>query len=77
MFPLSGVAFMVHWLPPEYREAVLWLPMVNGLEILREGYFGDVVPTHYDVGYLAEFCAGLTFFGLAVARIAGRHVEPE
>ena len=77
LFPLSGVAFMVHWLPPYYRELALWVPMVNGLEILREGYFGDAVPTHYDLAYLASVCLGLTFFGLALVRIAGRRVEPQ
>jgi len=77
LFPLSGVAFMVDWLPPHIREMLLWVPMVNGLEILREGYFGGTVTAHYDADYLAVFCLCLTFFGLALARIAGRHVEPQ
>jgi len=77
LFPLSGAAFMVDWLPPAGREVVLWLPMVHGVEILREGYFGNAVRAHYDMGYLSMLCLCLTFVGLALAREAGRRVEPE
>ena len=74
LFPLSGAAFMVDWLPPAMREAVLWLPMVHGVELLREGYFGDVVRTHYDLGYMAAANALLTLTGLALLRDAARKV---
>jgi len=77
MLPLSGVAFMVDWLSPSYRAVVLWVPMVNGLEILREGYFGDAVTAYYNVEYLAAFCLSMTFFGLALIRIASRRVQPQ
>ncbi|MHB8843708.1 MAG: ABC transporter permease [Nitrospirota bacterium] len=77
LFPLSGAAFMVDWLPPAGREVVLWLPMVHGVEILREGYFGSAVRAHYDVVFMAVVCLCLTFAGLALTREAGRRVEPE
>src|ERR1022692_2739232 len=38
MFPISGAAFMVDWLPEGLQNVVLLLPMVHGVEILREGY---------------------------------------
>jgi capsular polysaccharide transport system permease protein len=75
LFPLSGAAFMVDWLPPAMQTAVLWLPMVHGVELLREGYFGDVVRTHYDMGYMASVNLMLTLVGLVVLRDAGRRVE--
>jgi capsular polysaccharide transport system permease protein len=77
LFPLSGAAFMVDWLPTAAREVVLYLPMVHGVEILREGYFGGLVRAHYDLGYASIFCLCLTFVGLALTREAGRRVEPE
>ena len=77
LFPLSGAAFMVDWLPPAGREAVLWLPMVHGIEVLREGYFGSAVRAHYDLDYMVFTCLCLTFIGLALVREAGRRVEPE
>ncbi|MGY4830598.1 ABC transporter permease [Sphaerotilaceae bacterium SBD11-9] len=75
LFPLSGAAFMVDWLPPAAQEIVLLLPMVHGVEMIREGYFGNAVHTHYDVGYMALCCLGLTFLGLFLVRDAGRRVE--
>jgi capsular polysaccharide transport system permease protein len=77
LFPLSGAAFMVNWLPPAGQKVVLWLPMVHGVEILREGYFGSAVRAHYDVVYASVFCLCQTFVGLALAKEAGRRVEPE
>lgn len=77
LFPLSGAAFMVESLPPVAREFVLLLPMVHGVELLREGYFGSSVKAHYDVGYMALICTGLTLLGLAKVREISRTVMPE
>jgi ABC-type polysaccharide/polyol phosphate export permease len=75
LFPLSGAAFMVEWLPRGFQDLVLYLPMVHGVEMLRNGYFGNVVRTHYDVAYMALVCLLLTWFGLFLAQDAGRRVE--
>jgi ABC-type polysaccharide/polyol phosphate export permease len=75
LFPLSGAAFMVDWLPPAMQKVVLLLPMVHGVEMLREGYFGDVVRTHYEVGYMASCCLVLSLAGLYVVRQASQRVE--
>jgi capsular polysaccharide transport system permease protein len=75
LFPLSGAAFMVDWLPPAGQQAVLLLPMVHGVEVLREGFFGHTVRTHYDLAYMALCCLVLTLLGLLLARQAGNHVE--
>ena len=75
LFPLSGAAFMVDWLPPTFQKIVLLLPMVNGVEILREGYFGNAVRTHYDVGYMAVVCLLLSLAALYLVRDAGQKVE--
>jgi ABC-type polysaccharide/polyol phosphate export permease len=77
LFPISGAAFMVDWLPPVGRKVVLWLPMVHGVEILREGYFGIGVHAHYDISFMSVVSLCLTLTGLALTREAGRRVEPE
>jgi ABC-type polysaccharide/polyol phosphate export permease len=77
MFPLSGAAYMVDWLPPAGQDAALYLPMVHGVEILREGYFGSAVHAHYDVAYMAYCCLGLTFLGLLQERHISRRLAPE
>ena len=75
LFPLSGAAFMVEWLPPGGREVVLLLPMVHGVEMVREGYFGSTVRSHHDMAYMAMCCLALTLVGLFLVRDAGRRAE--
>jgi ABC-type polysaccharide/polyol phosphate export permease len=74
LFPLSGAAFMVYWLPEKTREFILWLPMVHGVEYVREGFFGNVVPTFHDLGYMACVNLVLSFTGLALMRGAARQM---
>jgi ABC-type polysaccharide/polyol phosphate export permease len=76
-FPVSGAAFLVDAVPPRVQEFLLLLPMVHGAEMLREGYFGSVVRSHYDPGYLAGCALALTLLGLAKMRSVGRAVTPE
>jgi capsular polysaccharide transport system permease protein len=71
-FPVSGAAFMVDWLPPAAQQTMLWVPMVNGVEMLRDGFLGSTVRTYYDVGYLAMVNLVLTLLGLAVQRSVSR-----
>jgi len=75
LFPLSGAAFMVDWMPSRLQEFVLWIPMVDGVEMLRDGYFGSAVRTHYSAEYLTLCCGLLTLAGLALVKNAGRHIE--
>jgi capsular polysaccharide transport system permease protein len=75
LFPMSGAAFMVDWLPVPLQKVVLLLPMVHGTEMLRAGYFGDVVKTHYSVGYVATWCLVISLGGLYLVRVASRRLE--
>jgi capsular polysaccharide transport system permease protein len=75
LFPMSGAAFMVEWLPAKLQQAVLWLPMVHGVEAVRQGYFGNVVPTHYDLGYMTACCLVQTLIAMYVVHEAGRRVQ--
>ncbi|WP_374408311.1 ABC transporter permease [Pelagerythrobacter sp.] len=47
--PFSGVFNMASWLSPEVREALMWSPLVSGMELMRYGLFGDAVTPYYDV----------------------------
>ncbi len=77
LFPLSGAAFIVDALPARAQEIILLLPMVHGVELLREGYFGGAFKAHYSVTYMALWCTGLTLLGLAKTRDISRTVTPE
>jgi len=74
LFPLSGAAFMIDWVPRPMAEVLLWLPMIHAVELLREGYFGDTVRTHHDMGYMAICNILLTFAGLVTMNVAARRV---
>lgn len=71
LFPLSGVAFLASALPPKLREVVLWLPMLNALEYLREGWFGSGINAYYSIPYVLLFNSLLTFVGFSLSRQVG------
>lgn len=75
LMPLSGAPYMVEWLPPSAQDYVLVLPMVHCLELVREGYFGRVVKTHYDMGYVGVINVCLTLAALVMVRFSSRRVE--
>lgn len=77
IFPLSGAAFLVNALPEAVQGYALLIPMVNGVEMLRDGFFGDQFQAHYDVGYFATFNLCLTLVALAQLSIASREIIPE
>ena len=76
MFPLSGAAFLVDALPTSVQGLALAFPMVNGVELLREGYFGSVFRAHYSIPYMVVVNLALTFMGLAQTRVVSARVQP-
>lgn len=77
LFPLSGVAFIADALPQDFREIVLWLPQLNALEYIREGWFGSLMRAHYDLPYVGICNLILTFTGLSLARQVGLDAREE
>ena len=77
IFPLSGTAFIADALPEKGRELVLYLPMLNCVEIIREGWFGTKMTAHYSVDYVVVFNLILTFVGLALVRQVGKQADQE
>jgi len=77
VFPLSGSAFMVDALPKAAQEIVLWIPMVHGVEIVREGYFGARAHAHYDLAYVLPLCLALSVLALLQVNSVARRVVPE
>jgi capsular polysaccharide transport system permease protein len=75
LFPLSGAAFMVDWLPTKFQNLVLLLPMVHGTEAIRHGYFGNAVHPHFDLGYMAACCLLQTLAGMFIVNEASKRVE--
>jgi len=77
LFPLSGAAFSVDVLPPGAQEIALWIPMVNAVEMVREGYFGSQYRAHYDFPYLVIITLIVALLALIFTRIAARDLKQE
>ena len=69
--PFSGVFNMSSWLPPALREALMWSPLVSGMELMRYGLFGSVVTPYYDI----PKALGVSLCCLAVGLILCRRVR--
>jgi ABC-type polysaccharide/polyol phosphate export permease len=74
LMPLSGAAFTVSSLPESFQKAVLLIPMVHGVEMMREGFFGPSFHAHYSFQYMLSWCLILTFMGLSQMTIVGRKI---
>lgn len=74
IFPLSGSAFLVAALPPFAQDMVLTIPMVHGVELVRDGFFGSKAQAIYDPGYVLTCSLVLSVIALMVARWVQRRV---
>lgn len=77
LLPVSGAAYLVDALPQDAQNVVLLLPLVHGVELIREGFFGSQINAHYDMAYLGAINLCLSLIGLALLRRVSRKVVPE
>ena len=75
LFPLSGAAFFVYWIPVNLRQYLLYLPMVHITEMIRHGYYGGITPTFENITYVLWCNLCLSFVGLVLVRYISNHVE--
>ncbi|MCW9698303.1 MULTISPECIES: ABC transporter permease [unclassified Avibacterium] len=76
MLPLSGAFFFVHNLPSQIQNYAKWVPMINGTEMFRYGYFGNSVITHENIGLLILSDIIMLFIGLLLVRNFSKGIEP-
>lgn len=77
ILPLTGVFYMVYWLPPAAREFLLLSPLVNACEMYRAGLFGKQIPTFWDPWYIALWAIALNAVGWVLVVKAQKHIEME
>ena len=75
MLPISGVFFMVDWLPTDAARLARLNPMVHCFELFRAGVFGEAVVTRYDGWYVAAWCMSLTAAGCAATLRVRNHIQ--
>lgn len=73
--PLTGVFFMMDWLPDRAQRVLSFSPLITGIEMFRGGLFPPEIPVYYSPGYAAACCVGLMSVGLPLCRYAQRHVQ--
>ncbi len=73
--PLSGALFSLHSMPPHLREILLWNPQANIHEMVRDGFFGHLLPSYYSIGYVFFCVAVLNLLGLAALRAVRPKLE--
>ena len=69
MVPFSGTFNLMQYMPPTAREYLLYSPMVTGMELMRNGMFGDVVHPYFDVSVPLVFGSVCTLLGLVLCRV--------
>lgn len=69
--PFSGAFNFASWLPPNLREALMWSPLVSGMELMRYGIFGSAVTPYYDL----TKALGISIVCLTVGLIMCRRVR--
>jgi capsular polysaccharide transport system permease protein len=75
--PLTGLFYMLFWLPEGAREVLAWSPLVNGQEMFRGGLFPADIPTYWNAWYLLGWCVVLTAIGLPLINKAQKHLTME
>ena len=66
ILPVSGFLYMADWLPERARNLALYIPILHCFEIIRHGFFGEAIPTHYTVAYPLLF--GLVLLAIFLPR---------
>ncbi len=77
LIPISGVFFMVAWLPAAYRDIYLLIPFVHGVEMIRAATFGEFVPTYYDPAYALFVGTIFNILGLLIISASRDRIEVE
>ncbi len=75
MLPFTGVFLPAYLVPPQFRDALMLTPLINCVEMLHAGYFGDRMVTYYSIPYTMSINLVMTFVGLLLANIAIRRVK--
>jgi len=64
MIPASGCFTMAAWVPAQYRDEYLMIPLPHSVEMVRGAVFGEFVHTYYNPLYAFAWGAVLLFAGL-------------
>jgi len=64
LLPISGVFFLLDWVPSEARELFWFVPLTHSYEMIRDGAIGSGVTTYYVAWYPILFGAVAASIGI-------------
>ncbi len=64
LYFISGIFFSIERVPAEYREYLLWNPVLHAMELIRASYFQRIDTAYGDPLYLLWFTVGALSLGL-------------
>lgn len=75
--PLTGMFFMLSWIPSDYHHILLMSPMIHTVEMFRAGLIGPSVETYYDPSFVVITTVFLGALALLLMRKAESHIRIE
>lgn len=75
MLPFSGIFIPLSAIPEEFREALLYFPLVNAVEYFHAGYYGNRMTTYYDVPYTIFVILLMILFAYSLTNISIRKIK--
>ena len=76
-FFISGPFFILDQLSNELADKIAWNPVVHGIEWVRTAYFPVYASSHLDRGYILFIGLATLALGLALERMARKHLALE
>jgi capsular polysaccharide transport system permease protein len=73
--PFSGALVALHSLDPAMRAFLLFNPQAHIHELVRYGFFGDLLPSYYSIGYVLFWVGLFNLVGLAALRAVRPKLE--
>jgi len=73
--PFSGALMALHQVDPTFRELLLWNPQAHLHEMIRHGFFGELLPSYYSIAYVCFWVGVLNLLGLAALRAVRPKLE--
>lgn len=73
--PFSGALVALHSLDPGLRAVLLWNPQAHVHEMVRDGFFGGLLPSYFSVGYVLFAAGVVNLLGFAALRAVRPKLE--
>lgn len=75
MLPFSGVFLPLYAIPAHFRSMLMAFPLIDAVEYFHSGYYGQRMPTYYNLPWALIATLGMLLFGYALMSLAIKRVQ--